>query len=301
MIIPANLQLGDTVAIVSPSGAIDTKQLDDAIATIKSWGLNVVIGQHATGKHFMFSGTDTERLADLQQAFDNSDIKAIFCSRGGYGAVRIADKIDLRGITAHPKWVVGFSDITILHSLLNRNNIVSVHGPMPKNFAAHLLQPDDSSLEQLKKLLFTGKVNYRWNGLCNKSESIVTGELVGGNLSVLTGLRGTLLEPYYHGKILFIEDLNEHLYHIDRMVNNLRLGGVFNRVKALIIGGFTDMKDSETTFGSNLNDLITAATSEAGIPVYYNFPAGHQTPNYPLPFGQVITVEHDSQGCKLHN
>lgn len=300
MIIPNNLRHGDTVAIVSPSGAIDKKQLEAAATTLESWGLHVKTGKHVAGKHFMFSGTDAERLYDLQWAFDDPEIKAVFCSRGGYGAVRIADKLDIKGITSNPKWVIGYSDITILHSLLNRNNIISVHGPMPKNFEAHLQNPEDTSLEKLKELLFTGKVKYQWNGQCNQAAPKVTGELIGGNLSVLAGLRGTLLEPYYHGKILFIEDLNEHLYHIDRMANNLRLGGVFNRINGLIVGGFTNMKDSENTFGCGLNEIITTAATEAGIPVFFGFPAGHQTPNLPLPFGCLATVEHDSGRCYLN-
>lgn len=293
MIIPDILKKGDTVALVSPSGRVEKDVLDLAESFLTEWGLIVKTGKFAAGSHHIFSGTADERLCDLQTAFDDPEIKAVFCSRGGYGSVLYIDSLSLKKISDFPKWLVGFSDISVLHSALNRNGIASLHGPMPKNFEALLKDKKDKSLSYLHHVLFDGQIEYTWKGDATVNNFEVSGEIVGGNLSVLAGLRGTLHEPYYDSKILFLEDLNEQLYHVDRLVQNLKLGGVFNRISALVLGAFTDMEDTKVPFGKDVQQIFTDITKEADVPVVYGFSAGHQKPNYPLPFGLRLTLKRE--------
>ena len=299
MIIPDKLKKGDVVALVSPSGRVEKDILELAESFLTEWGLEVRTGSHAGGSHHIFSGTENERLSDLQSAMDDPDIKAIFCARGGYGSVRYVDRISITKISDFPKWLIGFSDISVIHSLLNRSGIATIHGPMPKNFETLIADPSDRSLEYLKHLLFEGAVAYSWESKSPQEEFSVMGELVGGNLSVLAGLRGTLYEPFYDGKILFLEDLNEHLYHADRLLQNLKLGGVFNRINVLLVGAFTNMKDSNPSFGEDMRQIIRDVTREADIPVVFDFPAGHQKPNYPLPFGVRVSMSKANGVCTL--
>lgn len=299
MIIPDKLKKGDAVALVSPSGRVEKDVLELAASFLTEWGLEVKTGTHATGSHHIFSGTIHERLNDLQTAMDDPGIKAIFCARGGYGSVQYIDKISISEISVFPKWLIGFSDITILHSHLNRSGIATIHGPMPKNFDVLIRDPSDATLDHLHKLLFEGMIDYTWNGHANTEDFEISGELVGGNLSVLAGLRGTIYEPFYDNKILFLEDLNEYLYHIDRLMQNQRLGGIFNRISALLVGAFTDMKDNDLPFGKDIKQIIADATKEAGIPVVFDFPAGHQKPNYPLPFGLPVILNKEGRRNSL--
>lgn len=299
MIIPDTLKKGDVVALISPSGKVDKDVITLAENFLTEWGLVVKTGTFCSGEYHVFSGRKDERLSDLQAALDDSEVKAIFCSRGGYGSVQYLDKISLKGITSYPKWLIGFSDITVLHSLLNRSGIASLHGPMPVNYYTLLADSNDKSLDYLQHFLFNGTVDYSWKATSNKEAFSVSGDIVGGNMSVLAGIRGSLYEPYYHGKILFLEDLNEYLYHVDRLMHNFKYGGVFNRVNALLIGGFTDLKDSVPPFGQNIEQLFMDVANEVNIPVVFGFNAGHQKPNYALPFGQLVTLDYDKGMCRL--
>ncbi|MFB6320212.1 LD-carboxypeptidase [Saccharicrinis sp. FJH54] len=301
MIIPDKLKKGDAVALVSPAGQIEKEILELAESFLTEWGLEVRTGQHAAGAYHIFSGSINERLSDLQTAMDDPEIKAVFCSRGGYGSVQYIDRISISEISDFPKWLIGFSDISVLHSLLNRSGIASIHGPMPKNFENLIKYKTDRSLDYLKQFLFEGSIEYSWEGEASQTEFTVSGELVGGNLSVMAGLRGTMYEPFYDGKILFLEDLNENLYHADRLLQNLRLGGVFNRISALLVGAFTDMKDSKPSFGKDVRSIILEVTKDSDIPVVFGFPAGHQIPNYPLPFGVRMLLIRDNGINNLHN
>ncbi|MFB6343846.1 LD-carboxypeptidase [Saccharicrinis sp. FJH62] len=301
MIIPDRLKKGDAVALVSPSGRIEKDILELAESFLTEWGLEVRTGKHAAGSHHIYSGTVDERINDLQSAMDDPDIKAVFCARGGYGAVQYIDRVSISEISDFPKWVVGFSDISVLHSMLNRSGIATIHGPMPKNFEALITDREDKSLEYLRQLLFEGSIEYSWKGESTHNEFTVSGELVGGNLSVMAGLRGTLYEPFYDGKILFLEDLNENLYHADRLLQNLRLGGIFNRINALLVGAFTNMKDSDPPFGKDIHEIILDVTKDSDIPVVFGFQAGHQKPNYPLPFGVRMLLMRDNGINNLHN
>ena len=250
IIMPPYLRGGDKVIILSPSGAIESALIDGAADVLCSWGLQVRIAHHAKGKFGRFSGTDSERLEDLQNAMDDDEVRAIVCSRGGYGAVRILDKLNFEKFRKSPKWLVGFSDITALHSAMQVNGFASVHGIMTKAIAKKENQP--MVVDALRKTLF-GIDAMSYKAECHKLNR--TGEsrgtLVGGNLSVLYGLRGTPFDINPEGKILFIEDLGERAYHIDRMVQNLRLGGVFSKISGLIVGHFSDI-DVDTSFGDSV-------------------------------------------------
>ena len=289
IIMPPYLRCGDKVVILSPSGAIESALIDGAADVLRSWGLQVRIAHHAKGKFGRFSGTDSERLEDLQNAMDDDEVRAIVCSRGGYGAVRILDKLNFEKFRKSPKWLVGFSDITALHSAMQVNGFASVHGIMTKAIAQKENQP--MVVDALRKTLFgIDAMSYKTE--CHKlnrtGESI--GTLVGGNLSVLYGLRGTPFDINPEGKILFIEDLSERLYHIDRMMQNLRLGGVFEQISGLVVGQFTDI-DEDDSFDGGVYGVISEAVKGYDIPVCFNFPAGHVDNNQPLMLGAKYKLE----------
>lgn len=299
IIMPPYLRDGDKVVIVSPSGAIESGLIDGAAGVLRSWGLQVRIAHHAKGKFGRFSGTDSERLEDLQSAFDDEDVRAVICSRGGYGAVRILDKLNFEKFKKSPKWLVGFSDITALHSAVQINGFASVHGIMTKAIAQFENQP--AVVEALRKTLFgLEPMCYAAEPHKLNRQGEATGVLVGGNLSVLYGLRGTPFDVEPEGKILFIEDLGERAYHIDRMVQNLKLGGVFSKISGLIVGHLSDI-DVDMTFGTSVEEIISAAVSEYDYPVCFGFPVGHEDMNLPLICGATVQLEVGNCGAKLKN
>jgi muramoyltetrapeptide carboxypeptidase len=294
MTIPPYLRTNDAVAIVAPAGLLEPKQIALAIKIIESWGLTIHSGKNLFSKHYNFSGTDTERTADLQEVLDNHKIKAIFCARGGYGTLRILDKIDWSGFINNPKWIIGYSDITALHSVVNNTlQIASVHGPMPVNFEK--LQDEQKSLYYLKKILFGETLTY---SIPNENQTIpseIEGNIIGGNLSLLYSLRGTPYDFKSENNIIFIEDIGEYFYHIDRMIHNFKLGNKFSGLKAIILGGFTDIKDNDIPFGLTIEEIVTKALNGKVIPVIKNFPAGHTIPNYPLIFGSGIKIKIEKE------
>lgn len=285
MIYPDFLKQSDKVVILSPSGSIEAKWVEGLTNVLTSYGLDVGVAHHALCKKGRFAGTDKERITDLQEAINNEDVKAIFCSRGGYGLARIIDKIDFSPLMKNPKWVVGFSDITALHNALNGVGVASIHSIMAK----HITLGADG-LENLINMLFGKSVQLEATANEYNKQGVEEGELVGGNLSVLYGLRGTPFDLDYTGKILFIEDLSERLYHIDRMVQNLRLGGVFGKIKALVVGQFTDIDDDDS-FSGGAYGVIAEAVKDYDIPVCFNFPAGHVDFNQPLMLGANYKLE----------
>lgn len=285
MIYPDFLKQSDKVVILSPSGSIEAKWVEGLTNVLTSYGLDVGVAHHALCKKGRFAGTDKERITDLQEAINNEDVKAIFCSRGGYGLARIIDKIDFSPLMKNPKWVVGFSDITALHNALNGVGVASIHSIMAKHIT---LEAD--GLENLINMLFGKSVQLEATANEYNKQGVEEGELVGGNLSVLYGLRGTPFDLDYTGKILFIEDLSERLYHIDRMVQNLRLGGVFGKIKALVVGQFTDIDDDDS-FSGGAYGVIAEAVKDYDIPVCFNFPAGHVDFNQPLMLGANYKLE----------
>jgi muramoyltetrapeptide carboxypeptidase len=285
---PLPLKPGDKIGIVSPSRKIDRGKLDAGIELLEGWGLEVVTGAHVYSAYNQFGGTDRERASDLQQMFDNDGIKAVICSRGGYGTVRIIDKIDFSRFVSNPKWIVGYSDITVLHSHVNRLfGISTMHGSMPAELAPGKEPPvDPGSLTLLKEALFGNLPRYSLpvHPLSRTGEA--TGQIVGGNLSVLFSLLGSRSAPDPHGKILFIEDVGEYLYHIDRMMVALSRCGWLETVRGLVVGGMTDMNDNEVPFGKTAEEIIAGAVEEYDYPVCFGFPAGHQSPNNPLVLGR---------------
>jgi muramoyltetrapeptide carboxypeptidase len=285
MIYPSFLKHGDKVVILSPSGKIETQWVEGLKAVLESYGLVVSVADHTLCAKGRFAGSDNERIQDLQEAINDAQVKAIFCSRGGYGLARIIDKIDFSALKSAAKWIVGFSDITALHNALSRVGVASIHGIMAKHITLKA-----EGLDNLMTMLFGGEVAYETPAHEFNKVGEAEGELIGGNLSVLYGLRGTPFDLDYKGKILFIEDLGERLYHIDRMMQNLRLGGVFEQIRGLVVGQFTDI-DEDDSFSGGVYGVIRDAVKDYNIPVCFNFPAGHVDNNQPLKMGANYKLE----------
>ncbi len=296
MISPPLLKLGDKVSIVSPSRMITPDQLVNAQQTLTSWGLEVVLGDHVYNKHGYFAGTDKDRLNDLQGALDDHDIKAVFCSRGGYGMSRIIDKINLSSVLNQPKWVIGFSDITALHLKLQQSGIESIHGLMPVQFEYDGV---DKSIDSLKNLLFKGSINYNINANENNRAGTASGEFIGGNLSLLVDSLATSTELDTKGKIIFVEEIDEYLYKVDRMFNQLKRSGKLNEIKGLIIGDFSQMKDTSIPYGKNIEELILEYSGLFSGPIAFGFPVGHEAYHLAMPCGRQITVEVSEEGTTL--
>jgi len=294
---PPYLKPGDKVAIVSPSGAVDQKYIDGAIETLASWQLTPVVSPFARETFGRFAGTDEQRLYDLQQALDDPSIRAVLCSRGGYGMVRIIDKLNFDTFIQYPKWLIGFSDITVLHAAAIHKEVQSIHAIMARGLTENDLQADP--VVGLQKILFgnTPDSHILSPHVLNRfGES--TGTLVGGNLSVLYGLRGTPLDIQPEGKILFIEDLSEKPYHIDRMMQNFKLGGILSQLSGLLVGRFTEMEE-DASFGKTLEEIIWSAVEEYNYPVAFNFPVGHIDYNLPIIHGTKIKMTVSEIGGEI--
>jgi len=271
--------MNKNITIVAPSGAVEPAYVDGAAEVLRSWGHQVRISEHAKGRCDRFSACDEERIADLQGAIDDDWTDVILCARGGYGLVRIIDKIDFTPLLKRFKLIVGFSDITAIHNALSLLGLKSLHAPMAKHIAT---EPDSPAIQQLRRML-------------EMEEKEGDGDiLVGGNLSLIYALRGTPFDLNYDGKLLLIEDIGERLYHIDRMMQNLRLGGVFGRIKGLIVGQFTDT-DEDTTFPGGAYGIIAKAIEGYNLPVVWDFPAGHiDNNNMPLMLGAKYRLNADT-------
>jgi len=282
---PSYLQPGDTIGIVCPSGAMPVEKVSECIRVLnEDWGFLTRVGS-TIGKQFnYFSGTDEERLDDFQQMLDNDEIKAILCARGGYGMTRIIDKISFKKFKKNPKWIIGFSDITVLHShLYSQYYISSIHAPMAGAFNNE--EYKNEYVQSLRKLLSGDKIKYNIdpNEFNRKGEAI--GELVGGNLALLAHLVGTESDIKTRGRILFLEDVGEYLYNIDRMMYQLKRSGKLSKLAGLIVGGFTDMKDTTQPFGQTAYEIIRDVVSEYDYPVCFGFPVSHEKENYALKIG----------------
>jgi muramoyltetrapeptide carboxypeptidase len=286
MITPPCLKTGDKIRIVSPAGKVKEKYVLPAAEWLQDQGYRVELGKHVFASHFQFAGTDQQRLEDLQTAFDDPETRAVICSRGGYGTVRIISKMKYDELFRHPKWIVGFSDISILHSCLNRNRMASIHGVMPRYFFDDEGEPGES-LQSLMQLLTGGSPSYLIPPAEGDRTGKATAELVGGNLSIISSMQGTRCEISTEGKILFLEDIDEFLYHTDRMMHQLKLSGKLDDLAGLVLGNFTDMKDNESPFGKTVHDIIAEAVEEYNFPVCYNFPAGHHKKNLALALGKT--------------
>lgn len=280
MIRPPALKEGDSIGIISPSGKINPEFISKSVEVITKEGFRVVTGKNLLNTHFQYAGTDEERLYDFQQMLDNPDIRAILCSRGGYGAIRIAGKLDFSAFKENPKWVIGFSDITVIHALLNhRIGYMSIHGPMAKMIAE---QPESQSVRYLFDLIRGKKLRYSFESFPLNQTGRIKGQLITGNLAVLTSLIGTDLDFDPKEKILFIEEIGEYPYRIDRMMHQLKLSGRFEGLKALIVGEFTGTDDHSSDFGKKVYEIILEHVSPFNFPVCFNFPAGHGNVNWSL-------------------
>lgn len=297
MIFPKSLQKGDTIAIISTARKISKEELAPSITIIESWGFQVKLGISIGAAKHQFAGDDNLRAKDLQQTIDDDAIAAIWCARGGYGTVRIIDKIDFSGFRRKPKWIIGYSDVTALHNHLFKHGFASVHGQM----CLELDKRSQESRDSIKAILFGNfkDINYSSNNESFRRNGNATGTLIGGNLSVLYSIIGSPSQVDFEGKILFIEDLDEMLYHIDRMLQNLKRNGVLSKIAGLIVGGMNDMRDNTIPFGQTANEIIAAAVADYEYPVCYNFPAGHIDDNRALIMGAEVKFTIKEKLSKL--
>lgn len=287
MITPAYLQKGDTIAIVSTARKNLVDNLKPTIDLLHKWGLEVVIGKTIGLEENQLAGSDEERAADFQVQMDNPNIKAIWCVRGGYGTVRMIDLLDFTKFKQSPKWVIGFSDVTVLHNHLNTMGYKSIHGVMPISIP----RATDAAIESLRIALFGEKLSYEIVPNLKNKLGTASGELVGGNLSILYSLFGSPSAIDCHDKILFIEDLDEYLYHVDRMMMNLKRNGCLESIKGILIGAMSSMKDNDIPWGKNALEIIEDVTKKYNIPIVYNFPAGHIHDNRALILGNTVTID----------
>lgn len=291
---PPYLRKGDTVAITCPAKKLP-RDINDAVRLIESWGLNVVLGETVFAEDNQYAGDDELRSKDFQRFLDDPNVKAIFAARGGYGTIRIIDKINFEGFARQPKWIIGFSDITVLHShIYALFKVQTIHGQMP------LTIPDGTkpSLETLRKALFNESFDYQYESLAVNKTGEATGILIGGNLTLLIAMMGSVSDIDYHGKILFLEDVGEYLYSIDRMMWILKRSGKLSQIKGLIIGGFTELKDNEIAFGKTAVEIISEHVSDYSYPVCFDFPAGHIEDNHALILGKTVNLKAAQQ--KVH-
>ena len=278
-ILPNNLKKGDKISLISTARKIDVEKLAYTKEVLNQWGLTVIEGKNLRAESNQFCGTDKQRASDLQEAINDNSIKAIICFRGGYGTVRILESVDFSNLIKNPKWICGYSDVTALHNYLNSKcNIATMHSTMPVNFETNTKE----SLETFRKALFGEKYAIITEAHLLNREGGVSGKIIGGNLSMLYSLSGTKYDIDTRGKILFIEDLDEYLYHIDRMMWNLKLSGKLNNLAGLVVGGMTEMSDNDIPFGKQAVQIIKEAVEEYNYPICFNFPCGHIDDNRTL-------------------
>jgi muramoyltetrapeptide carboxypeptidase len=287
MIIPPYLKQGDTVLVVAPARKVSSDEIEPQLKLLQSWGLKVKFGENIYERYHQFAGRDEQRAFDFNEAIKDTEAKAILCARGGYGSVRIVDEINFEPLVENPKWIIGFSDITVIHNELNNIGVAGIHGPMPLIFP----RIDNICLEYLRKTLFGEHFDIIFPNNPQNKTGKVRGELVGGNLSILVSMIGTDSDINTDGKILFIEDLDEYYYHIDRMLHQLKRSGKLTNLKGLIVGSMNDMRDNPTPFGISVQQMVLDLIKEFKYPVVFDFPTGHESINHSL----VIGGQYDFQ------
>ena len=292
---PPHLKKGDTVAIIATARKIDVSTLQPGIKLLESWGLKVILGKTIGKEQNQLAGADWQRATDLQEMLNNPSVKAIWAAKGGYGTVKIVDRIDFSKFKKNPKWIIGFSDVTVLHSHMNQLGFQTLHAMMAISTASASL----AAKESLRKVLFGEKLSYSVPHHVFNKLGLAKGELIGGNLSVLYSIQGSDSEVDFTNKILFLEDLDEYLYHIDRMMTNLNRNGSLKKLKGIIIGGMTSMNDNDIPWGKNALEIIQEAVKNLNIPIAYNFPAGHIKDNRALILGHVISLEVTENETKV--
>jgi muramoyltetrapeptide carboxypeptidase len=299
MTIPPYLKKGDTIGITCPAGYMAYEKAQTCIDTMQSWGYEVMVGKTLGSKSKnYFSGTDEQRVDELQAMLDDDSIKAILCGRGGYGVGRIIEQLNFTKFKNTPKWIIGFSDITVLHSHINKQlKIATLHAPMAAAFNEGGYK--NEYIQSLKNALVGKKANYTCKVHTNNNNGTATGKLVGGNLSLFAHLIGTSSDMKTKGKILFLEDIGEQLYNIDRMLYQLKRADKFKDLAGLVLGGFTDCKDTERPFGKKIHQILKELIAEVNYPVCYNFPVSHNKENYALKCGVSYSLSVTAKTVRL--
>lgn len=297
LITPPYLQKGDTIAIVAPAGILSNRKdvINQAKKLAESWGLHVIYGKHLFDKSGHFSATDAQRAEDFQKAMDNPNIKAIWAGRGGYGTVRILDRLDFTKFKKNPKWVIGYSDITALHSHIHNLGFETIHGMMGTSLgddAEKIVQ----TVASFKKSLFGQQLSYSIVSVKENRKGFGKGQLIGGNIALLASMLGSESEMNADGKILFIEEVGEYKYSIDRMLQSLKRAGFFEKCQGIIVGDISRIKTNSTKWGSSIEQLIYDVVAEYDFPILYKFPAGHEPDNRSLIFGRTIEMNVTKQG-----
>lgn len=298
MIKPPSLRPGSKVGIVATGKKVSREDIMAAVEILTSWGLSVVEAPRLfSDLHPYLAGTDSERLHDIQSMLDSEEIEAVICARGGYGTTRIVDKVSLQAFLARPKWVVGFSDVTALHLKIFNAGVESIHGIMPILFS----NPESgSSIESLKQILFGTDVSIHTTPCSANRPGISSGRIVGGNLSLIADSLGTQTEPDLGDKILVIEEVDEYIYKIDRMLTQLNRAGKLDKLAGLVVGHITDLKDSSPGFGRTLEEIILEKVSDFAYPVAFGFPIGHANPNLAWRHGSTMTLHVEPSGSHLY-
>ena len=292
MILPANIEQNSHVRIVSTARFVVDNQLLYGVELLKSWGLKVSVGKHLFKQENQFAGSEIDRIYDLQTAIDDVDVDVILLARGGYGTVKIIDHVNFESLLRNPKWIIGYSDVTVLHSHLHENyKLATLHASMPVNFEKNTKK----SLESIKNSLWGAKNTIEFESNPKNKSGKAEGILVGGNLSILYSLLGSKSDVRTDGKVLFIEDLDEYLYHIDRMMVNMDRNGKLKNLAGLIVGGFSDMRDNEIPFGKSAHEIILDSVKDYDFPVIFDFPAGHIDDNRAIILGKNCSFS-DTEG-----
>ncbi|WP_066223294.1 S66 peptidase family protein [Formosa haliotis] len=297
---PPYLKVGDTVAIVAPSGVLKNKEgeVNRAKALLKSWGLHAVVGKHVFTQHGHFAGSDKQRAADFQEALDDPKVKAIWCARGGYGTVRMMDLLDYTKFKAQPKWVIGYSDITGLHNQIHNLGYQSLHAMMCSSLPQNL---DDipETISSFKDAIFGTPLSYNLAGSSYNKTGTVIAPLTGGNLTLLHTMLGSETSIDTAGEILFIEEIGEYAYHIDRMLQSLKRAGYFEQCKGILVGDMSKVRKNTTNFGRTIDEIILDVVAEYDFPVAFNMPAGHEKDNRAMYLGRMVELKVTKDGSIL--
>lgn len=294
---PATLQKGDQVAIIPPANAIEPGYIADAVSILEKWGLEVILSENIDSRHFLYAGNDQQRLVSFQALLDSSKVKCIFSARGGYGTTRIIDQLDFGKFRQQPKWIIGYSDLTSLLLRLFNLGIRGIHGPMPINFT----DPGaGESLQRLKDILFTGSSKpIVFPAIPQNIQGKSSGPVIGGNLSLLVNCIGTPDDYSTDNCILFIEDVDEYYYRIDRMMVQMKRAGKLNGLSGLIVGHFTRMHDNERSFGADIREIVLDHVKGFNYPVCFGAPFGHEMPNFPITVGGSFSLEVNAEQVVL--